>query len=393
MILSIKDTFVKQPLGKVYILFVLLFLSFLQAEDFSYTFKVDKTNPYVKEAVILTLDVNQTNHDIVLLFDFDLQKSTSYSFQRINIEEFDAYHAAQIRYTYLVYPLASGKVDLQFRLTQKATTDESVAYSFSGDRDNVKTLVTRDSNIGLPPLSLNVQALPQGTEVVGDFSVDYTVKTLKAKAYEPLPIQVSIKGKGYPPIFEDLLPLEGNFTRFTEVPEVKSVASLQGTQSTVTYPMALSHDKDFTLVALDIKAFDPKTQKSYTLLVPEQHFQIEDVNTSLLLDSVDKPSPAHIDWSWVQDVFKYLFIFAAGFLTAFLYKEVKGWKKTKQNHPQTALSDKINKTKDPKVLLQLLLSQDVKKFQKSIDALEASLYGKEKTNLSQIKKEALETIK
>lgn len=139
MNLSTKDTSVKLTLGKMIPLSLLcIAFTFLNARDFDYTVRVDKTNPYVKEAVILTVDVNQTNHDMVLLFDFDLVKSKSYSFQRIDIKEIDVYHAVQIQYTYLLYPLQSGIVDIAFNLTQKATTDESVAYSFSGDRDNVK---------------------------------------------------------------------------------------------------------------------------------------------------------------------------------------------------------------------------------------------------------------
>ena len=63
----------KNNLGKT-ILFLLAFV-LLQAEDFSYNFKVDKTDPYVKEAVILTFDIQQTNEDIVLLFNFDLKKN------------------------------------------------------------------------------------------------------------------------------------------------------------------------------------------------------------------------------------------------------------------------------------------------------------------------------
>ena len=392
MISSIKDTFVKPHLGNIYIFFVLLFVSFSQAKDFTYAFKVDNTEPYVKEAVLLTLDVNQTNHNIVLLFDFDLQKSESYSFQRIDIEEIDAYHAAQIRYTYLVYPLKEGKVDITFKLTQKATTDESVAYSFSGDRDNVKTLETKDSKIVVAPLSLNVQALPKGTEIVGDFKVNYKIKTLKGNPYEPLPLQVSIQGKGYPPIFNTLLPLDGNFTRFTEVPEVKTVSTKQGTYSTVTYPMAVSHNKDFTLRELDIQVFNPKTKKRYTLLVPAQHFHIEDVNSSLLLDKVDSPSASDKDWSWVQRFLNYLLVFLAGMITAFIYKEGKQRLKPRGDNPHHVLIEKIKQSKDIKTLLQVLLSHDVKTFKKTIEEIEKTLYGKEKTSLKVLKQQALQTI-
>jgi hypothetical protein len=196
----------KHNLGKIVLLF--LGFTFIFANDFNYKITVDKTNPYIKEAVILTVDINQTNHNIVLLFDFDLLKNNSYSFQRIDIKEIDAYHAAQIQYTYLIYPLKEGDINIDFHLTQKATTDESVAYSFSGDRDNVKGLVTVNTKIDLAPLTLKVKPLPKNTQIVGDFSLDYKIKTLHAQAFEPIPLQVTLKGIGYPPLLENLLPSE-----------------------------------------------------------------------------------------------------------------------------------------------------------------------------------------
>jgi hypothetical protein len=112
---SIKDTYVKNNLGKT-ILFLLVFV-LLQAEDFSYAFKVDKTHPYVKEAVILTLDIQQTNKNVVLLFDFDLKKSDHYQFQRINIKETDSYHNAKIHYEYLILNLNCSKKSPQMKVS------------------------------------------------------------------------------------------------------------------------------------------------------------------------------------------------------------------------------------------------------------------------------------
>jgi len=144
---------VKNNLGKLLSFFLLGFFM-LHAEDFSYTFKVDKQNPYVKEAVILTLDLDQTSHDKVLLFNFKIKKSDAYHFQRLDIKETDTGHHAQVHYEYLIYPLKSGKVNITFELLKKVTTEDSVAYSFSGDRDNVKGLVTVDTMVPLPPLHL-----------------------------------------------------------------------------------------------------------------------------------------------------------------------------------------------------------------------------------------------
>ena len=404
---SIKDTYVKHNLGKVVLsilqqkahatgrIFSFLLLSFilLQAEDFTHTFHGDKTEAYVKEPVILTLELNQTNPNMVLLFNFDLVKSDKYSFQRLDTIETDIHktpglHHAKVKYIYLVYPLIPEEMNINFTLLKKVTTDESVAYSFSGDRDNVKTLVTRDTPITLPPLSLNVKPLPQGTQLVGDFSLDYSVKEHKANAYEPLPFQVTLKGLGYPPLVKHLILKDVNFTSFTEPPLVKSVATWKGTHTTVHYPMALSHSKSFTLPNITLQAFNPKTQKAYTLTVPEQKFDITEVAKTSLVDKVDSPKALKADWAWLTDLLTYTLVFLAGYLTALSWK----WSKKTQTKKDNPLKEKIQNCKDEKALLQVLMAHDPHRFSTSITLLENSLYGNGKMNLSKVKQEVMETL-
>lgn len=387
---SMKDISVKNNLGNRYLHLFFFILSFtlLQAEDFTYTLKVDQPKPYVKEAVVLTLDLNQTNHDVVLLFNFDINPSEDYTFQRLDIQKTESYHDAKIHYVYLIYPLRSGDINITFSLLKKVTTDENVEYSVSGDRDNVKHLVTADTPIHLPPLQLRAKALPEGTTLVGDFALTYEIKRHQAKAYEPLPFQVSIKGKGYPPLLDTLLPKEGNFTRFTEKPIVKAITTRQGTQNSVTYPMALSHSQSFTLSPIVLKAFDPKTEKSYTLDIPSQQFDIEQVDTHRLVDTIDAPDMVKEDWSWLSTLLGYIVAFFAGYTTALSWKWNKK-KRQKENHP---LVQKIRNCKDEKALLQVLIAADNTHFTSSIEKLEAFLYGNGKINFNKVKQDSLEKI-
>ncbi|RLA70233.1 MAG: hypothetical protein DRG09_03745 [Epsilonproteobacteria bacterium] len=365
-----------------------LFSLMSHAEDFTHSFHVNKTDPYVKEGVILTLDLNQTSHDKVLLFDFKIKESDAYHFQRLDIEETDTGHHAQVHYVYLIYPLKSGKINIAFDLLKKVTTEDSVAYSFSGDRDNVKGLVTVDTDVKLPPLQLNVQALPENTLLVGDFKLTHAIKKHQAQAYEPLPIQVSIGGKGYPPLLNTLLPKEGNFTRFTEDPVVKSIVTIQGSQSTVTYAMALSHTQSFTLSPLKIKAFDPHTQKSYYLTVPEQHFDITTPKTNTLVDAIDSPLLLKEDWSWLKTLLGYVVVFTAGYLSALSWK----WTKKQRRKEDNPFKDKIQNCNDAKALLQLLMATEDKHFTSTMEILEASLYGDGKINFKKVKQDLLEKI-
>jgi hypothetical protein len=374
----------KRSLGS---LLLLLFYSTLAwSEDFSHSFTVDNHQPYVKEAVLLTLKIKQTNHDKVLFFNFDLEKSPNYRFQRVAIQEQGKHHFAYREYSYLIYPLKSGKINLNFKLQKRATTDEGISYSYSGDRDNVKGLETVDSDITLAPITLEVKALPKETELVGDFKLQHQFKTHQAKAYQAIPFELEIKGHGYPPLLENILLSENNITLFKEQPLIKSVSSIKGTENTISYSMALSSNKSFSLKERIIKAFNPKTQKSYVLSLPQQDFTIEPVEPSSLVDKEDFPKPLKSDFSWLGNFFSYFIVFIAGYLTAFAYQ----WREKSKPKTEHPLYRKIKKSKNAKELLQLLMANNQDAFKPTIEALENLIYKKSKTSFKSIK-EALET--
>lgn len=376
----------KHNLGNILKCYFLLSLALLWAEDFAYTVKVNTETPYVKEPVLLSVDLNQTNHDIVLLFNFDLKKSQDYAFQRLDAKETDSHHDAKVHYTYLIYPLRSGEVNLHFSLIKKVTTDESVAYSFSGDRDNVKGLVSKDSLVSLPPLTLHVKALPANTDLVGDFKLTHIFNKHKAKAYEPIPFQIRIEGEGYTPLIKKILPAELNVTQFTEKPIVNSSHTHKGSRSTVIYPMALSHDRSFDLPKIVLRGFNPKTEKSYTLSIPAQHFDVKQEDTAILLDKVDSPKAFTQDFGWIKTLFSYLIVFAAGYLSALTFK----WRKKQKPQGQTLLQEKIHDCKDARSLLQVLMAADSKQFRTIIEDLENGLYKNAKINLNKLKQRAIE---
>ncbi len=372
----------KHSPGRLLLLLV-AFVSLLGAEDFSFNTHVDIPNPYVKEAVVLSVDLNQTNHDIVLLFNFDLKPSPDYTFQRIDSKETDSYHNAKVHYLYLVFPLKIG-----FDLVKRVTNDESVAYSFSGDRDNVKGLVTQNTTVTLPPVTLHVKPLPEGTQLVGDFTLNYEIKQTKAKAYEPIPFQVTISGRGYLPLLKNLIPKSDAFTLFSEKPIIHTTHSKEGVQSKVIYPMALSAKQSFTLPAIEIKAFNPKKERSYLLKVPETHFEIEKADVNTLVDKIDSPKPYRTDWSWLTTLLGYLVVFGAGFASGWLFR----WQKRQRNDTLHPLVEKIEACKEKKALLQLLLAHDATLFAPVINKLETDLYGRGSHTLKSLKQEAKELL-
>ncbi len=379
----------KQRLGSIVVTLLLFFLTTLYAKDFIYNMHIATKTPYTKEGILFTLDINQTNPDVVLLFDFDLLKHQDYLYQRVDMQETNKEDGLHIRYTYLIYPLKSGVVHIYFKLKKRVTSEDSVAYSFSGDRDNVKGLVTKDYNINLTPLTLEVKPLPKGTKLVGDFTLKTYLPKNRAKAYEPLPFHIAIRGKGYLPLLDSILPHDTNFTLYKEKPIVHTTSNRQGTQSEVKYTMALSHDQNFSLPEISIKAFNPKNQKTYTLHIPPKQFIISEGNITALIDDTNSPVLLIEDWRWISMLFSYLFVFFCGFISAFIFMKYNN-KRVKKNFDP--IKEKIKEAKSKKELLQILMSDEQKRFASSIKYLEDSLYADGKIGLKEIKKKALSLL-
>lgn len=369
--------------GKFFFFF-LFGLCFLQAESFVYTMHLSKQEVYEKEPVLLSVDINQTDPDPVLLFQFAVQPSYSYMITQIDASHDYTPHHTDEHYLYLVNPLKSGEIHIAFALTKRVTNDDKLSYFFSGDRDDFKKLETTDYPIDVPPLALKIKPLPQDVSIVGDFKLSTKIKTKKVEAYTPIPVKITLEGRGYPPIFKEIIPKESNLTVFGQQPVVQKRVTKEGIYYKIIYSLALSSDKSFDLPDIRFKAFDPKTDRHYDLVIPKQHFEVQSVNQNTLVDTIDSPEALHIDFSWLTTLLTYLLVFAAGYLSAVSIKWT-GKSKKKEADP---LQEKIAHCKDTKSLLQLLMATDSKKFMPVIEKLENSLHKKDTLPLKSLKEEA-----
>ena len=276
-------------LGKFFFLFFLCF-SLLQAESFVYDIHLSKQEVYDKESLLLSVDINQTDPDPVLLFKFTVKASDSYMITQIDASHDYTPHHTDEHYLYLVNPLKSGEIHIGFDLTKRVTNDDKLSYFFSGDRDDFKKLETTDYVIDVPPLALKVKPLPANIAIIGDFTLSTEIKTNKVEAYVPIPMKIILEGKGYPPLFKEIIPKELNLTVFRQKPIINKKVTRQGIYYKIIYTLALSSSKSFTLPDIVFKAFDPKTEKMYALTIPKQHFEITSVNKNTLVDTVDTPA-------------------------------------------------------------------------------------------------------
>lgn len=367
---------------KVITLFILLF-TLVYANDIAYSFHLNNHTPYQNEAILLDVNITQEEHSRVMLFKFNPKKSEAYTFHQISFKENDKYHHLKHQYRYLIYPKEVGRCSLEFEMIKSLTDDDKVAYAISGDRDNVKGLVKKDIHIQLEPLTLEVKALPKGTDIVGDFRLNYTLDKSSTDAYDPVHLHVVLTGKGsLSPLL--LIPKSAQYHLFTQAPKVKSVHTFKGTQTDMVWDYAISAKEDFRLPEVLLKGFNPQTQKRYDLKIPAQTIEVKKVDATTLIDSEDNPAATReYDWSWLWMLFSYLMVFVAGYL---MPKNLFKRKMISEKSKEELLKEKIVNAKTHKELLKLLLSENRLAYREAIAHLERVVYNKKRISLDKIKK-------
>jgi len=368
---------------KLTLFFSLFFVTLLNAEDMRYDIAVSNQTPYENEALFLDINLTQLDHSQVMRFKFKLKDSDTYVAYQIGFKEYDNYHSLKHIYHYLVYPKKSGEVALQFELIKSLTDDDKVAYAISGDRDNVKGLEKEDSRVEIEPYVLNVQVLPKGVVLVGDFTLTNTLSRENTKAFEPIYLKATLKGKGELEAFE-LLEKSEKYHLFKQAPHVKNIHSKLGTHSSIEWDYAISSKESFTLKEVKLKAFNPKTKKVYTLSVPPYAVNVKTINKELLLDKEDYPTKAsNIDWSWLGTLLSYLMVFVAGVLMPRDFFKLK--KVVTKLSKEEIFTQKVEGVTTHKALLKILLSENSVDYSEEIGSLESVIYHKKRVSLSKIK--------
>ena len=367
----------------------MLLFSVSFSNDISYNFHINNKTPYKNEALFLDVNISQEDHSMVMFFKFNLKKSKDYSFSQVKFKENDEYHelkdhtkyhALKHHYRYLIYPKKVGEIKLEFEMMKSLTNDEKVAYAISGDRDNIKGLVKKDIAVALEPLQLSVKPLPKGTDLVGNFTLDYELDKTSTDAYDPVHLKVLLKGKGDLPKLS-LLPKSEAYHLFTQEPKVKLFHHANGTTASAEWDYAISAKESFVLPKVTLKAFNPMSKKSYELVVPSQTIEVKPVALESLVDSEDSPPKAkETDWLWLGWLFSYVAVFVAGFLVP---RDIikRRWSKKRL----VVVKDEVAEAKTHKELLKVLLARNDVNDREAILLLESVVYHKKKVSLAKIK--------
>jgi len=239
-------------------------------------------------------------------------------------------------------------------------------------------------------LKLEVEPLPNGLEVFGNYQIDSSVDKKKVYANKPVNLTISIKGEGN---IDDIKKFELNIPNaivYADEPQIESSLIHNIYQGVFKQKIAIIADANFTIPAIEFSFFDKATQK--VKIVKTNPIEIEVIGGQ---EGVTKPSTIEVSpktevttltnpqpKSSIKVVtkeeptyIKYLFLalgFILGIATMFGVEKVQHRVKPQQSNMVKA----IKKAKNDKALFELLLpyAKESSVISNTLNKLEENIY-------------------
>jgi len=387
---STKDIPMKKSLGKTVLLVLLLQVSILANELASYKLSTTKQSAFLNEPIEISFSAQQKDHTDHMYFLLEPKESPDYEIHLLEkVNDDKKYHASKTEYRYILFPLKSGIIKVNFDFTIQTASDRAVAQSFVDDHDNNVGIQMFNKKIAIKPLTLTIKELTKKVDLVGDFTLKTHLNKTNTRAYDDISMIYTLQGKGYISKDMKLLKPINNVTLFSEEDNVYNRLTTKGYAIQKKYLYALSSKNNFSIPSIQLQAYSPTRHKFYTLKTAKQAINVTNIDAKTLLDTEEAPSSKEfINIETIKQFFIYILIFSAGFVSAKLGEnKLFGRKKEKRQ-------DDIRNTSSAKELILLLLNKyshrDISKYIKDLETLE---YQKN-TSLSfnEIKKSILKNL-
>ena len=350
----------RRSLGRIVAL-ILLPLFVLANELCDVSVSVNKKDPFVGEEIVLSVEAVQKKLENAMFFDFKIPKSDKYTIKLISKTDHTKGDEKKItKFKYRIKALQEGKLSIPLSIIVKEANKESVKDFVTGSFDELEMLHTKDTTLKFKPLNLEVKPLKKGVEFIGDFKINSYIDKTKVAPFEPVHITYTISGRGSHNSIVDLFADYNGSDKFLQ----KS--------GDLKFEYIFNSDKNFTIPAVSIKCFNPKTSSYYTLKTKPYHIEVSKIKADEILDAKNSYPTNSFELSKILPYLYGVLLFVSGFLSC----KFKLFSKTKVISTKESLKEEIAKENDPKTLLKLLLSKDEKALEPSINDLEALIYQK-----------------
>lgn len=381
----------KKNLGKIFLFLLLPFTLLGDSNLADFSLSVNKKDVVIKEPIEITFQAKQKDYTNSMFFFLEIKKNDAYEVVLLDqVTKKISNHNSSTTFKYLLFPLKSGDIDVNFDFTIKVASDGDLAKIYTGGRDNVKWMDTLNSKVEVPSLHLHVSPLSQKVDLVGDFTLDAKLQKSDINQYGSANIRYTLSGAGYTEKNLQLLSKIPNVTAFSQVTDLVSKATSNGYEIRREYSYALSSKSNFTILPIEIKAYSPKQNKYYTLKSSSYDIKVSSIDPKTLIDNKEFPPTKNYDFENLKDIGIALLIFLAGFVSA---KVAPSLNFQRGKREKRGKFQDIKESKTPKELMIVLLQNYKTSItEKYINELELLEYKKSDISFQKIKSNLLKNI-
>ncbi len=334
--------------------------------------KVDKTEVYVGEPIVLTYTFKQRR-------DIDLSEA---NFNASSFENFWAKTTKKVPnrvegdynvylINYLLYPQKSGNLRIESGRMDVGILSTQKRDFFDFQQAKWKTFYSNTIDIKVKPL-------PEGVTLYGDYTFTVVADKNVTKANEPVNLTITIRGEGNVDDIDDFVVEVPNATVYAD--KSKKSFDLNHGKNTILFKQkfAIVSDRNFTIPSLVFTFFNGEVKK-----LQSREFKIEVKNTKVhqVAATLEKKVPkmkqevsvVREKTSMLPIMITALLSFLSGVIATVLFNL---WKRRKVQGHENPIEVRIKNAKEDKALLSLLLPYIDKtpKIQRLIAQLEENIY-------------------
>ena len=270
------------------------------SSKFSLQLRTNKKTAIVGEPILATVFFS-LKHGVRLSENPQYNKPEFKGFFVKEVGEEKSYNEADRQVTelrYILIPQEEGNFTVGPATANVAVADRNRRDMFG--RFFGSTWVPIASNM----VTVKVEAKPQESDLVGDFTLKSSIDAQKVKANKPVNLTVEISGEGSLEDFEfpayeiDGVTVYSDDAKVTS--NIESRAEGDVITSRYTKSFAFISDRDFTIPARSITAYDTKTKTLKTLEVPAYDIHIEGGSSAAAVPAAAHPGRAEKQAGKVQ---------------------------------------------------------------------------------------------
>jgi len=223
-------------------------------------------------------------------------------------------------------------------------------------------------------LELDVKPLPNGVKLVGNFQIEYELKSNEVEVNEPLNLTVKVRGNGNFEDIESFKPYIKGVNIFDEKISIKN--------SVLTQDIAFVSDSNFTIPPFSLEFFNPDTKKIEKISTKEILVNVKNAKAKQDLNIKREENKIESKTIINYEKLSYLkiaIIFIIGLSSGIVLMLLSPWKYIKKGEKSMSLKD------SKVILIKLLPYKDDLEVANIIEELEKSLYSKEKVDIDKKK--------